>query len=203
MVASGEVNSWAAAVANTVAVTGRADFVLLNLDGSPLPAEVLLAVRRAAYSREDSSAAYVPAYIAREMGASLLSGPEVAEPGTRLASEADFLGFAASVMPERDDREVRKRAAPMWNDLRRAAGHIEIAREWLTLLPVLKDPPSTVHVGEKWRTPEDLQRLAAFPLRFVLPHDHEATGATERSLDLESLHHTLDTILAEGYPKAS
>ena len=133
----------------------------------------------------------------------LQEGPEVAEPDARLASEADFLGFAASVMPDRDDREVRKRSVPVWSDLRRAADHIEGAREWLALLPVLKDPPSAVRVGEQWRTYGELQRFAAFPLRLVLPHDHEATGISERLVDLESLHATLDSLLAEGYPKAS
>ena len=200
-----EANPWAIAVANVVGVQRRdgADFALLNLSGGQLPSDVLQAVRRAAYSHEDSTVAYIPGWLAREVGAGLLAGPVVAEPGDRLAGEADYLSFARRVMPDRDEAEVGRRSMPAWNELFRAAGTIESAREWLALLPVLRDPPTEVRVGEKQRTPADLRRIAALPLRFVLPHDHEETGVTGRFVDLESLYSTLDTMLAEGYPKAS
>lgn len=205
MAVQGEHDPAAVRVANVVSGSGLyGDFALVNMATTELPPAVIDEVVGAAYSNRVVSVTHVPAYLAREMAAGLLRREtEVAGPETRVASESDFLTFVADANPGLTGRAVRHRGMPTWNALSRAAMHIRMARDWTAILPALQQPPQFIELGGGLRTPDEVARMARLPLRFVLPHDHEATGATELSVDLDSLHATLDDILADGYRRAS
>lgn len=177
-------DQYAVDIANVVGVPDHPTFALVNMRSPELPADVLAVLRRLAYAPEGTAATHIPGFLARAIGAKVLEyAPEVAEPGAKLAKEADFLAFARSVMPDRHPDEVLKRARPTWDALGRAADTIEGARGWLTLLPVLRKQPVDLSLGGNDYSHQQVRRIAAMPLRFVLPHDHEATGARELSVD--------------------
>ncbi len=192
-------------LADLTSASSYQDFALVDLAGGGLSDDAISEIRRAAYSETGrGAAAPVRVYHARQMAAALLrSSPEVADPDAWLANEADFLSFAAGTMPDLGERELRQRATPAWRALRYAAGTIEGARDWLTILGAASDPPPAVMSGSVWRSRGEIKRIAGLPLRFVLPHDHEVDGIATPWLDLDSLHGTLDDLLADGYPKAA